>query len=295
MRNPSQVSVVVGVNGTSAALAAVRLAAREAVSRAGRLRVIHAFTWPDPLTASAGTGYDGARRAASRILEEAVATAQRSTPGTEVRGHLVDGPPGRVLLRLSRGAALLVLGGDGLAAGGRLPSWTVLSEVTTRAWCPVEVARGARPPAGPVLAAIDGSSCSAMVLRFAADAARRRGCALHAVHVMAGTGPDAEAAARQTLDRTLAAVPDLPEVRRRVLAGPPQHALVHAAHRAGLIVLGPGGGRLHARRLGSNADEVLRRGGCPAVFVHGPRIPSRRLQAPQGRSDADQVLGSTTP
>ena len=38
------------------------------------------------------------------VPEEAVATAQRSTPGVDARGQLVDGPPGRVLLRLSRAA-----------------------------------------------------------------------------------------------------------------------------------------------------------------------------------------------
>src|SRR3712207_8783536 len=43
MRTPSAPPVVVGVNGTSAGLAAVRLAAREAVARGVELRVVHAF------------------------------------------------------------------------------------------------------------------------------------------------------------------------------------------------------------------------------------------------------------
>jgi nucleotide-binding universal stress UspA family protein len=298
MQISPQEAVVVGVDGSAAGLAAVRLAAREAVSRGRALTVVHAFTWPDPRLGSGGADYAAARRAASRVVDEAVSTAQRSTPGADVRGQLVDGPPGRVLLRLSRGAALVVLGGDGSAAG--LPS-PVLTEVVTRSWCPVEVARGPRPSSGPVLAAIDGSSCSLLALRFAAAESRRRGCPLWAVHVMTGAGPEAEAAARRMLDRTLLAVADLPQVRRRVLTGPPQQTLVVAARHAGMIVLGPRGGgprgveRPGAVRLGSVAEAVLRRGGCPAVFVHGPRIPSRRLVALPGRSDVDQVLGSTTP
>ncbi len=44
MRIPDTAPVVVGVTGSSAGLAAVRLAAREAVSRGRPLRVVHAFT-----------------------------------------------------------------------------------------------------------------------------------------------------------------------------------------------------------------------------------------------------------
>src|SRR5690349_19929801 len=151
MQIPNRPPVVVGVTGTAAGLAAVRLAAREAVSRGRMLTVVHAFTWPD---ARSGTGADWApaRHAASRVVEEAVATAQRSTPGVDVRGQLVDGPPGRVLRRLSRSAALLVLGGDDLAAAGALPAGSALLEAVSQAWCPVVVARGARPPAGRVVA-----------------------------------------------------------------------------------------------------------------------------------------------
>jgi len=102
VRNPSMSPVVVGVTGTAASLNAVRLAAREAVSRSRQLRVVHAFTWPNPQPV--GTDYDDGRRAATRVVEEAVATAQRSTPGVRVTGQLVDGLPERVLLRLSRTA-----------------------------------------------------------------------------------------------------------------------------------------------------------------------------------------------
>jgi len=121
VRNP----VVVGVTGTSAGLAAVRLAAREAVSRGCQLRVVHAFTWPSHGPPGAGLDYDGARRAASEVVDEAVATAQRSTPGVRVTGQLVDGLPDRVLLRLSRTSDLLVLGDDDLATTPWLPPSSV--------------------------------------------------------------------------------------------------------------------------------------------------------------------------
>ncbi|MFC7530710.1 universal stress protein [Actinoplanes sp. GCM10030250] len=279
MQIPAQGPVVVGVDGTPAALAAVRLAAREAVSRGRDLFVVHAFTWPDPRPGAGGTDYAPARRAASRVLDEAVATAQRSTPGVHARGQLLDGLPGPVLLRLSRGAVLLVMGtGDRTGTDGLSPG-SPLVQVVARAWCPVAVARGTRPPSGPVLAAVDGSACSLLALRFAAEEAARRGGAVHAVHVAREGG---RAAADHLLDEALAAVPDITGVRRRVLVGSPQEALLRVSRRAGLLVLGPRGSRARSR-LGTVAGEVLRHGSGPAVFVHGPRTPARRVPPPPGR------------
>lgn len=245
--------VVVGVDGTASGRAAVRLAAREAVSRGCLLKVVHAFTWADP-----GGGYASARGAASRFVEEAVAFAKRSTPGLDARGQLLDGPPGRVLITQSRAARLLVAGGDGL---DRLGAGSVVRDLVTRSWCPVALARGHRPPTGPVVAAVDGSEFSLLGLRFAIEEAELRGCPLRVVHVVGALG------LRERADRLLAAVP---AEQRRVLIGPPGAALVRATRRAGLLVLAPRGAG-GTRRIGAVAGEVLRRGGCPVVFAHGLR------------------------
>ncbi|WIM93857.1 universal stress protein [Actinoplanes oblitus] len=259
MQIPSRPPVVAGVNGTAAGLAAVRLAAREAISRGTHLSVVHAFSWDEPET----------RRAAARVVEEAVTTAQRSTPGLDVRGQLVDGPAGRVLRKASRTAALLVVGADDLAATGRLPDTSPLLEAVTQAWCPVLVARGPRPPSGRVLAAVDGSAPSVLALRWAAEQARRGRIPLDVTHV------GSEETGQEVLDAVLAALSDPPPLRRRVLTGPPAAALVRASRRAGMIALGPRGAG-GAGRFGSVADELLRHGGCPTVFVHGRREPAGR-------------------
>ncbi|WP_052720964.1 universal stress protein [Actinoplanes rectilineatus] len=265
MQIPAQGPVVAGVDGTTAGLAAVRLAAREAGSRGRVLKVVHAFTWPDPRSGAAGADYAPARRAASRVVEEAVVTAQRSTPGVDARGQLVDGPAGRVLLRLSRHASLIVLG------AGRM---VITPEVAAQAWCPVLVTRTARPPSGPVVAAVDGSAYSVLALRFAAEESRRRGVAVHAVHVVLDDGQ--EAAGHRVLDEAIAAVAELPSVRRMVLTGSAPATLIAASRRAGLIILGPRG-LTASGRLGAVASAVLRRGLCPAVFVHSARVPARRV------------------
>jgi nucleotide-binding universal stress UspA family protein len=272
--------VVVGVTGTPAGLAAARLAAREAVSRGCRLRVVHAFTWPSHGPPGAGLDYDGARRAAARAVDEAVATAQRSTPGARVTGQLVDGLPDRVLLRLSRTSDLLVLGDDDLATTPWLPPSSVLVQTVARAWCPVLVARGPRPPRGVVLAAVDGSSNGMRALRHAQAEARRRRIPIEVVHVVPEFGGRHEEGGREVLAEAAAVAP---QARVRLLAGEPGPTLVLASRRARVIVLGTRGG--HGGLLGSVAREVLHHGACPSVFVHGRSAPAPR-SSPSTRAGA---------
>jgi nucleotide-binding universal stress UspA family protein len=262
MRNPSSSSVVVGVTGTSAGLAAVRLAAREAVARGRNLRIVHAFTW-----------HEGGRRDASRVIDEAVATAQRSTPRVRVTGQLVDGPADQVLIRLSRAAELVVLGDDDLATTPWLPPGSVLVQTVARAWCPVLVARGPRPPGGPLLAAVDGSPSSLPTLRHAAAEAVRRRAPIEVVHVTKGPLE----AGRKLLAEVVAGVPELARARTRVLPGDAVGpVLVRESGKARMIVLGPRGEH-DTGLLGSVARELLHRGACPTFFIHGRTLPAQRI------------------
>jgi nucleotide-binding universal stress UspA family protein len=261
VRIPATSPVVVGVTGTPAGLAAVRLGAREAVTRGRQLRVVHAVTPPSP--------------SASQVVEEAVATAQRSTPGVRVTGQLVDGPADRVLLRLSRIACLLVLGDDDLAASPRLAPTSVLVQTVARSWCPVLLGRGPRPPSGRLLVAVDGSRAAALALRHAAAESRRRRCPVDVVHVVPELGGRLEEDGRRLLDAAVAAVPELTAYRVRLLSGATGPALVRASGRARLLILGPRGTR-EAGLLGSVAREVLHRAACPTMFVHGRGIPAQR-------------------
>ncbi|MFI5935513.1 universal stress protein [Actinoplanes sp. NPDC051494] len=263
MQIPAPAPVVVAVNGTAAGLAATRLGAREAVARGVPLRVLHAFAWPDRRSFDDPPDYATARQEANQIVHEAVATATRSVPGVRVKGRVTDGDQVRVLVRYSRGATLLVLGDDGLLPGVRLPADAVPVQVVARARCPVLIARGTRPPAGPLLAAVDGSPSSLLALRLAAREAARRRVPLDAAHVVG----DAEgiAAGHRLLDQ---AIHHLPGVRGQVLVGDPAPTLIRASRGARMLVLGPRG-RDGGGLLGAVASELLRRCACPTVFVHG--------------------------
>ncbi|MEV8503207.1 universal stress protein [Actinoplanes sp. NPDC051475] len=258
--------VVVGVNGTAAGLAAARLGAREAMVRGKPLRILHVFAWPGRPSSDDPPDYCSARHDAELIVREAENTAARSVPGVRTEGLLVDGPPVRELLRRSRTADLLVLGDDGLPSRSRLPLDSLLVQTVARSRCPVLVARGVRPPAGPLMAAVDGSASSLAALRLAAAEACRRRVALEVVHAV--PDPGGVPAGRRLLDTALAAFPGLAGARSQVLIGDPAPTLVRASRRARMMIVGPrgtGGGSL----LGAVAGELLRRCACPTLFVHG--------------------------
>jgi nucleotide-binding universal stress UspA family protein len=264
---PGEAPVVVGVNGSAAGLAAVRLGAREAVARGRELRVVHAFTWPGIKAQGQPKGYAASRREADRVLRQAITAAKRATPGVRVSGEVVDGQASRVLIQQSRNAELMVLGDDDLAAHRRVPMDSVLLQTVSHAWCPVVVSRGLRPPNGPVLVAVDGSIPSVMALQHAAEESARRHVAVEIVHVVEHAGAQAEAAAREILDAAVHAVRGLEHARQKILIGDPATTLVQASRHARMVEVGPRGAD-GAQLLGPVAQELLRRGACPTVFVH---------------------------
>jgi nucleotide-binding universal stress UspA family protein len=267
MMIPDGAPVVVGVNGSSAGLAAVRLGAREAVARGRELRVVHAFTWPGISAYGPPKGYAASRRDADRVLRMAISAAKRATPGVQVSGEVVDGPAVRVLIQQSRNAELLVLGDDKLASRPRVPIDSVLLQTVSHAWCPVVVSRGLRPPTGPVMVAVDGSGPSVMALQYAAEESARRHVAVEVVHVVEEPGAAAEAAGREILDAAVHAVPGMENARQLILTGDPAQTLVQASRHARMVEVGPRGVD-GAQLLGPVAQELLRRGASPTVFVH---------------------------
>jgi nucleotide-binding universal stress UspA family protein len=201
------------------------------------------------------------------VVAEAVATATRSTPRVRVAGYLVDGPATRVLVQHSHTAELIILGDDDLSTTARVPIDSVLLQTVSRAWCPVVVSRGLRPPVGPVLAAVDGSPASLLALRLAAAEGRRREVAVEVAHVVEKTDAAAEAAGWDLLEAAVATVPSLRYARRRVLFGDPAETLIRASRQARIVIAGPRG-RDGAVLLGRVAQDLLRRCACPTVFVH---------------------------
>ncbi|HWH00299.1 MAG TPA: universal stress protein [Pilimelia sp.] len=283
--------VVVGVDGSAAALEAVGFAARDAARRRRALRVVHAFIWPllrvpiGPSPAGPPTG--GLRHQAEEFVAEAVAQARATAPDTPVTGEVVEGAAAPVLLREAGGAALVVLGSRGLGGLSGLLIGSVAVQVTAHATCPVVVARGELRDTGPVVVGVDGSDLSDRAVGFAVESAALRGAELLALHawthpVASGPGdilPVAfdleafEAEGHRTLAEAVAGWGDrFPEVKigRRLVRGAAADALIDESADAQLLVVGARGrGGFAGLLMGSVSHKALHHARCPVAVVRG--------------------------
>lgn len=279
--------VVVGIDGSDSALRAVVWAAREAVRRHVRLRVVTAFAWtPDHVVGQPGLGEryrDRMLQVARRSLAAAEETASRAEPALDVETQLEVGAPIGVLGSEARRAQLVVLGDRGLGGLAGLLMGSVAVALAAHAACPAVVVRGERrQDEGPVVVGIDGSPVSEAALAFAFDAAAGRGAELVAVHAWWPTtfdhalGPllDWEAVAAEenaVLAERLAGwaqkYPDV-AVRRVVVRDGAARALVDASRQAQLVVVGSRGrGNATGLLLGSVSHGVLHAAHCPLAIV----------------------------
>jgi nucleotide-binding universal stress UspA family protein len=278
--------VIVGVDGSAAGMAAVDLAAEEALARVAPLVVVHA---PGGRTGSPMPGgLEGARRA----VAVAVGRARAEHPGLAVTGELVPGDPAAVLVARSHGTSLVVVGHRRRREFGERPVGSVATAVVARAEAPVIVHRPVEPEVTtqpwplPVLVGVGGDVATDPVVAFAFEEAALRGTSLLAVHVWSNpadacaAGLDAcgysAARARADAEWTLTAALErwaekYPEVRVRLAvrhAPDVPVALTAATRSAQLAVVGarrhPGAVRAS---VGAVSQVLLHRAGCPVAVV----------------------------
>src|SRR3954453_16668308 len=132
--------VVVGVDGSSAALAAAGFALEEARARSAPLHVVTAVSLPyDGVTALPPQADVAALlRDGGRVTAQAASEALARVAGdVDLRTCVVDGHPVDVLLEMSDDAPLIGLGSGGGGGGGGVPPGSPPTRVVARAVCPV--------------------------------------------------------------------------------------------------------------------------------------------------------------
>lgn len=127
--------VVVGVDGSPEADAALRVAHEEACARDGELVVVHAWQYP-----ALGSGHENHRREAEETVARAIGRLYASTQvRVPITTKVLGGDPRFVLHNEAEHAALVVVGFRGLG----LVSAALLGSVSTYllryAPCPVAV------------------------------------------------------------------------------------------------------------------------------------------------------------
>ena len=285
-------TVVVGVDGSTSALRAVRWGAAEAARRQEALRLVTAFGWMVhhlPARPGIEDSYRDTLLARAREhLAEAGRVAEREGAGIEIETQLIEGSPIQVLGSEAGRAQLLVLGDRGLTRVEGLLVGSVTIGLATHAACPVVVVRGdERDPSEaaslPVLVGVDGSSTSDAAIGFAFEAASARSVSLVALHTwsdmmfdpsLAGVVADwdvVERAERRALSEQVGGwaekFPDT-SVELLVRRDQPAHSLLAEAARAQLVVVGcRGHGQFVGMVLGSVSNALMHRAPCPVAMV----------------------------
>ncbi|MEV5845365.1 universal stress protein [Streptomyces sp. NPDC051985] len=147
-------SIVVGVDGSQASLAALRWAAAQA--RSTHVEVVAVHAWE-----RAGAGFAPyapapvlpttaeQRAEAALVLAGAVRTVFGPDPGGAVRQVVLEGPPARVLLEQASGALLLALG-RGIGVQRDLPALGAVGRACVRAAAVPVVTVPYTPPTAPL-------------------------------------------------------------------------------------------------------------------------------------------------
>jgi nucleotide-binding universal stress UspA family protein len=147
-------TVVVGVDGSDPARAALEFAAAEAALRQARLRVVCAWEVPPAVYASGyapgldESAWDDLRAGAENVARQAAEIAQKLQPGIECDAHAAAGQPAELLIDESRRADLVVVGNRGRGGFASLLLGSVSQQVVHHAACPVTVVPGSRPGGG---------------------------------------------------------------------------------------------------------------------------------------------------
>jgi nucleotide-binding universal stress UspA family protein len=290
--------VVAGVDGSPESIAALQAAAEEAARRERPLRIVSAYHWPvfapAALTPPGPPDYDPAEEA-RQLLDAVAAPLRQRYPRLDVTTQAFLGGPSNVLVEVSQGASLVVVGARGHGGFAGLLLGSVAAQVAGHAHCPVLVvhrpAEGQPAAALPVVVGVDGSELSELAVEFAFAAASMRGVSLTAVQAWtdpprSGPSPfkpapydaeEARAAADRGLAESLAGYqeryPDVAVFRELVHSDDPARVLLSVAAAAGLLVVGcRGRGDFSGALLGSVSRKLIQHAHCPVAVARPAAI-----------------------
>ena len=141
--------IVVGVDHSDGAKAALRFAREEARLRKATLRVVHAWQYGcigasglEGFLPAAGGELEDFRQGAAAALDETLREVVGDQDDVAIERRVDQGVPAAVLVEESHGAELLVVGSRGHGGFAQLLLGSVSQQCAQHASCPVVIVRG---------------------------------------------------------------------------------------------------------------------------------------------------------
>jgi nucleotide-binding universal stress UspA family protein len=272
--------IIAGYDGSPGAEHALRWAVREAKERGTALTICLTFAPQYLAVLGEPSVYDLARCKGEQVLAQGCKRAESLLGPGMVRSVLAQGQAAQVLCERSAGAKVTAVGSRGNGGLADLRTGSVASEVAACGHGPVVVVRGEWAVADhaprPVAVGLDQSPGSQAAIAFAVQEARLHKVPLMAVCALAdalgvlGGAERLEADFSHDMALLEKTHPDL-SVLQQVAQGSPRTALLEAARKAQLLVVGcRGRGGVRGMNLGSVARAVMDCAPCPVAVIHQP-------------------------
>lgn len=240
--------IVVGIDGSEAAINAAKWALTEAIGRNIALRLVQAV--PD----RSGDSPSMEVQYAQGALRDADAALQAMGKPVTVECDIVRGSPEGVLIDESRSAAMVCAGSVGIGRVARKLLGSTVDAVARKAQCPVAIVRadGQEPAAGWVAVVVDDSPANDAVLELGFHEARLRKAPILALGVWRwGLGEIPYRQLEQRLGQWVSRYPEVHVMPAAARRGPAEF-LAHTQESVQLAVVG-----------GEDADKVSQMVGPP--------------------------------
>jgi len=262
--------VVVGIDGSKAAIRAALWAVDEAVSRDAPVRLLCA------------TEQDGTQATAEMAIRHAITAIEATGKPVKIETEVSHGPAIGSLISASASAAMVCVGAVGLRhfRPGRVGSTAAALAVSAR--CPVAIIRGrddhVQPPAQQIVVEVDGSPDNGVLLGAAIEQARLRSAAIRAI-ICRQTAPGNNAApdtegdrrALADLDRRLTRWkrrhPDL-RVESVAVHGSLLEYLAYNRRSVRLVIVGAHNRKHVSELVGPAGAAILQDADCSLLIVN---------------------------
>ncbi|MFF0610658.1 universal stress protein [Nocardia tengchongensis] len=275
--------VIAGIDGSRAAIRAAEWAAAEARSRQVPLRLVAIVPAIDkPAFRAGGSRY----RQALETLEAARRAVLARYPDTddvpvEIVLELRRGQAERVLVELSRSAALIALGSAGIGFFAHLVLGSTTLSVTRDARCPVALVRPDTTATGDVLVVVTDWHSGKPALSAAFRAAHERGADLVVARVWPGrpwSGVEewGESPALVSDAQIQHCRRDFPDVRFRpvTVVGDVVSAVERLSAMAQLVVVTHDVDAIDPTRLGRATQDLVCHSSCPVLVLPAAPAPA---------------------